>query len=186
MKPRLSAFFLCASLALAVQARATVLPDACGDDKVRFEVRAQENPPQPAAPAAEKAQIVFIETMDRGDGKVVSPKLCVGCNITTRVGVDGAWVGANYGDSYFTLDLIPGEHHLCADWQSASGRLRGMVGVNSFTAESGKVYYYQVKVTEKQVSKEDKEESVAMTPLSEDEGKYLVKNATLSAASPKK
>jgi len=61
MKPRFSALFLYLPLVFALQARATVLPDACGDDKIKFDVSTKSKQPPPAAPADGKAQIVFIE-----------------------------------------------------------------------------------------------------------------------------
>ena len=108
----------------------------------------QKGQPAPAAPAPGKAQIVFIEEMDNADGK------CLHCDATTRFGMDGAWVGANHGNSYFTLAADPGEHHLCVDWQSVFGRLKQKIGLASFTAEPGRVYYFQAKVTVKEISKE--------------------------------
>jgi hypothetical protein len=36
----------------------------------------------------------------------------------TEVGMDGAWVGANQGSSYFFFAAAPGEHHLCIHGQS--------------------------------------------------------------------
>jgi hypothetical protein len=48
-------------LVFALQARATVRPDACGDDKIKFEVSTQSNQPPPAPPADGKAQLVFVE-----------------------------------------------------------------------------------------------------------------------------
>ncbi|MGA3159626.1 MAG: hypothetical protein ABSC77_00300 [Terracidiphilus sp.] len=48
MNPRLVVLLLCAPL-LAVCARAkTILPDACGDDSVKFEVSTLKNQPAPA------------------------------------------------------------------------------------------------------------------------------------------
>jgi hypothetical protein len=176
MKKRLLLLAVAVSLACSALARATVLPDACGDDKIKFDVKTQKDQPAPAAPDAGKAQIVFVEELDK--------TFCWGCSVTTRYGMDGAWVGANHGDSYFTLDVAPGEHHLCADWQSAFGKLKKKIGVISFTAEAGKVYYYEAKVTQKQISKEYVEQNLELTLLNEDEGKYRVKASAVSKSSP--
>jgi hypothetical protein len=137
MKPRLVILLLCASLLPAVCARATILPDACGPDNVKFNVTTEKNlaTPAPAPPEADKAQIVFIENSIQ-DG---TP--------TIRYGIDGAWAGANKGNSYFALTVDPGVHHLCVSWQSAQSRLRKSVDVASFTAEPGKVYYFAATIT---------------------------------------
>jgi hypothetical protein len=98
---------------------------------------------------------------------------------TTRVGMDGAWMGANKGDSYFTLSVPPGEHHLCVDWQANFGPTKEKYSLLSFTAEAGGVYYFQAKVT---VISEAAERSLILTRLSEDEGKYRVKASPFSIA----
>lgn len=194
MKPRFVVLLLCASLVPAVQARAkTILPDACGDDDVKFSVDTQENQPAPAPPEAGKAQIVFIEAYEKnmpmiGGGPIV------------RFGMDGAWVGANKGDSFFTMSVDPGVHHLCASWQTIQGRLKkNSVAMDSFTAEAGKIYYYQFKfilnghhyggaygpgVTNGGggMSMDYEFEFGAAT---EDEGKYHIKSSKLSVSKPK-
>jgi hypothetical protein len=181
MNPRLVVLLLCASLLAAVHAQAkTILPDACGDDKVTFDVSTQKNPPPPAPPAAGKAQIVFVESVNR-----IDQGGCIGCDVVTRVGVDGAWVGANKGKSYFAYTVEPGEHHLCVDWQSVLGKLRQKVGMDSFVADPGNVYYYQIKVTIYMDINADTGLTVDLVPLSADEGKYQVKLSALSTSKPK-
>jgi len=127
MKLSLRAFFLCASLACAGQAWAATLPDSCGADNVKFDVKTEKHQAAPAGPAEGKAQIVFIENERQMIG--------AGMYATVRFGMDGAWVGANYGDSYFALTVDPGVHHLCASWQSSLRSLKKNVDLTSFTAE---------------------------------------------------
>ena len=142
MKSRLVLLLLCASLVPAMQAWAkTVLPDACGDDSVKFDVDTQGNQPALAPPPTGKAQIVFIESYEKNIPMI-------GGAPVVRFGMDGAWVGANKGDSYFTMTIDPGVHHLCASWPTVQGRLKkNSVGMDSFSAEAGKIYYYQFKFT---------------------------------------
>jgi len=183
MKSRLVALFLCASLVCAVQARATTLPDACGDDKVKFDVKTQAGQSAPAPPADGKAQIVFIETMDEEN-----LAFCKGCDVVARLGVDGAWVGANKGNSYFAYTVEPGEHHLCTNWDSPRAFLSEKVGVADFTAEPGKTYYFQARFLIKMVDIDTAqlEQRLELTQLSDDEGKYRVKVSPLSTGNPKK
>lgn len=137
MKPRLVLFLLCFSCAFSVCARAkTILPDACGDDGVKFDVKTEKNQPPPAPPAAGKAQIVFIENGSRG------------LNPTIRYGVDGVWAGANHGDSYFAITVDPGVHHLCVSVESHLKVLKKSVDALSMTAEPGKVYYFAASIGE--------------------------------------
>ena len=132
MKSTRVVLLVCAMMCVAGTARAkTILPDACGDSGIKFDVKTEKNQPPPAPPEAGKAQVVFTES-----GRGVA-----------RYGVDGAWVGANDGDSYFAISVDPGEHHLCLSYQIpalAGGKIKQeSVRLISFTAEAGKVYYFE-------------------------------------------
>jgi hypothetical protein len=182
MSLKMNALFLCLFLITAVQARATVLPDACGDDKIKFEVTTKKGQPAPAGPAEGKAQIVFVETVDK-----TGLSFCIGCDALTRIGMDGAWVGANKGNSYFTLDVAPGEHHLCTGWQSVFRGSNKNVGMASFTAEAGKVYYFEAKVGihshqygSGPGSSQETDTDLGFVQVSDDEGKYRVKASKLA------
>lgn len=100
---------------------------------------------------------------------------------TVRFGMDGAWVGANYGNSYFAVTVDPGIHHLCASWQSSLGTLKKNVDLTSFTAEPGQVYYFAAQVI---VVARDSF-TFGISQLNEDEGKYRVKLSKLSTSKPK-
>ena len=170
MKLSLSAFLLCASLACAGQVCATGLPDSCGDDKVKFDVKTEKGQPAPAKPAEGKAQIVFMES----ENQPVAPFH----DATVRFGMDGAWVGATHGDSYFALTVEPGVHHLCASWQSHTGKKD--VDVTSFTAERGQIYYFAAQITVNPSSV-----VFGLSQLNEDEGKYRLKTWKLSTSKAK-
>jgi len=194
MNPRLVVLLLCASLLAAVQARAkTILPDACGDDSIKFNVETQVSQAAPAPPPAGKAQIVFIESFQKNIPMIGGAPI-------VRFGMDGAWVGANKGDSYFTMIIDPGVHHLCASWQTVSGKLKkNSIEMDSFTAEAGKIYYYQFKFTLNGHSYPgasgpgvtsggggmDMDYSFDFGAASEDEGKYHIKASKLSSSKPK-
>jgi hypothetical protein len=158
--------FLSASFAIALQARATILPDACGDDKVKFNVTIESSKPS-AAPEASKAQIVFIEN----ENHMIGPFM----HATVRFGMDGAWVGANNGNSFFTATVDPGVHHLCASWQSAFSTLKKSIDVASFTAEPGKVYYFAADVKVIPTGENTAEYNFSLGRLDDDQGKYRVK-----------
>jgi len=170
MKSRLFLLLLCASLIAAVQARAkTILPDACGDDSVKFAVSAKKDQPPPAPPPEGKAQIVLIENENMMIGTLMYA--------TVRYGMDGAWVGANYSNSYFVVYVDPGVHHLCASWQS-SLMFKKSIDVASVTAEAGKVYYFaaNVKVTPTGGGASDQPNyDFGFSKLDDDEGKYRIK-----------
>jgi hypothetical protein len=182
MKSRLFLLLLCASLLPAVQARAkTILPDACGDEGVKFDVSTLKNQPAPEPPPAGSAQIVFVEEQNA--------RASAFHMVTVRYGVDGNWAGANYGDSYFVLNVAPGVHHLCVNAQGD----KKAVGVTSFTAEAGKIYYFEASTTvsgtgSRTVTTHGANGSTGtamvggslnklfqFNELSEDEGKYRIK-----------
>jgi hypothetical protein len=177
MKPLLAILLLSASLAPAVQARATILPDACGDDKIKFDVTTQKPSSALAAPEAGKAQLLLIENENR----MIGPFMYA----TVRFGMDGAWAGATNNNSYFVLTVEPGVHHLCASWQSALGTIKKNIDVASFTAEPGKVYYFAANV--KLIDAGDSKTNVdfSLTPLDDDAGKYRVKAWKYAAWKPK-
>jgi hypothetical protein len=184
MKRAIAAIFFSILFVLVCQLRATTLPDACGDDKVQFDVKTAKNQPAPAPPDAGKAQIVFIEAMDKN-------LACWSCGTpTSRFGMDGAWVGATQGNSYFTIDVAPGEHHFCVDWQSAFGRLKQMVGMAELNAEAGKTYYFeaQVKIKEHNYgdSSSEVDRNLNFVQASDDEGKYRIKASSLATATARK
>jgi hypothetical protein len=173
MKLSRSAFFLFAFLACAGQVWATTWPDSCGNDKVKFDVKTEEGQPAPARPAEGKAQIIFVEN----ENQMIGPFM----HATVRFGMDGAWVGANYGNSYFAVTVDPGVHHLCANWQSTWGTFNKNIDLTSFTAESGKVYYFAAQVT---VNSRDSV-TFGLSQLNEDEGRYRIANSKLSTSKPK-
>jgi hypothetical protein len=168
---------LLASLVLAAQARATVLPDACGDDKIRFDVTAQSGQTAPAPPPAGKAQIVFVENEDH----MIGPFKYA----TIRFGLDGAWAGANYNNSYFVVNIDPGEHHLCASWQSSLGMIKRYIDVASFTAEPGKVYYYAANVKVTSAGDSGSNIDFNLAPLNDDQGHYRIKAWKQAISKPK-
>jgi hypothetical protein len=177
MKSRHVALLLCASIGSALQARATVLPDSCGKDEVKFSVKtkgAPEGQPNaaPAPPADGKAQIIFIEATETS-GLILSTP-------TMRFGVDGEWAGANKGDSRFAIDVVPGVHHVCVNWQSGTDEEARRVGLDSFTAEAGKTYYYEIKIVRKKDAGNNggsmlTDVNFVFSAVSEDEGKFRVK-----------
>jgi hypothetical protein len=89
----------------------------------------------------------------------------------------------------------PGEHHLCAAWKTLLASKGKNVDVASFTAEAGKVYYFQVRIREVERGVIGSSGGSVMstydwvldlTPLSDDEGKYRMKISSLATATAKK
>ena len=101
-----------------------------------------------------------------------------------RIGLDGSWVGANKGKSYFFFSVDPGEHQLCTKWQSSvfqktAERIGSAVAV---TAQAGKVYYFRIQVYERS----EHDSTVKLEPVETAEGQFLVSSSWFSTSRPKK
>ncbi len=98
---------------------------------------------------------------------------------TTKYGIDGSWVGAAHGDSWFVVSVTPGEHHLCTTLQSSFAQQR--LALAHFTAEAGKSYYFRT-----QLVLSGTVELLELEPLDSDQGAYLVSVYPMATATAKK
>lgn len=164
--------------ACTATANAVTLPDACGDDKVKFEVSTQKTSAAATSPAEDKARIVFVE-MSTKSGRWVP--FGASTDFVIRLGLDGSWAGAVGNKSYFAVDITPGEHHLCS---SVQGK-KDMIGVASLTAEPGKTYYYQFEIKNTLDGQGFSHYAYALSKLDDDEGKFRVKALDVATPTPK-
>jgi len=155
---------------------------ACGPKEVEFHIKTDTSHPPTFQPDAGKALVFVVE-----DQKFKAIR-----DVTTRVGLDGTWVGANHGNSYLLFSVEPGEHHLCADW--TSGFLPGgrLVTLANFTAEPANVYFFRVRTSGGPASyidgrglQSDHEAAIDLEQVNSDEGKLLVVSSPLSNSQPK-
>ncbi len=162
------------TLLLAVCAFAQDLPvastAACGHGNVSFKVKLDESPHMLAQPDPGKALVYFFQ--DAGTNMTLGYP-------TVKLAIDGAWVGANHGNSYFSIPVEPGEHHVCVMLQSSLVAQR--VELAHFTAEAGKVYYYRTRLL---LSRSV--ELLDLDPIDSDQGRYLIAYFPLSVSSAKK
>ena len=148
----------------------------CGADNVQFDVKTDKSlHPQGQAPAGKALVYVFeVEKTDPAAFKVGA--------VTIRIGLDGQWVGANHGNTYFYFSVDPGDHSICANWQSSLGRLSKLASAISLKAEAGQVYYFLTKVAER--SRDNP--AVWMEAVDPAEAKLLIASSSLSNSHPKK
>ena len=146
----------------------------CGPADAKFNVKSDNVQHPSAAPGEGKAIVYFVED-DTHFQSFPKP--------TTRVGLDGSWVGANHGSSYFYFPVEPGEHHLCASWQSTIGiGTRNKSAAAHFTAEAGAVYYFRIRnswLREVQIF------DIELAPLDSDEGQLLAGKFSFSTSQAK-
>jgi hypothetical protein len=140
---------------------------ACGPADVKFDVKVDQNQSVPEPPS-DKALVYVIEDTEPGW-------------ITSRIGLDGAWIGANHGNTHFSFSVLPGEHHLCSNWQSSLKSQSSFYSLANFTAEAGKVYYFRTWIAyTRDLARLDLE------AVNSDEGRYLVAASALATSHPKK
>lgn len=153
------------------QSQSSAAAAACGPTGVSFAVKQNDSQGAPAQPEPGKALIYFVQETGAGN--------CLGVCVT-RIGLDGAWVGAMKHNSYFSLAVDPGEHHACVNIQSRTplGKIEAFA---HFTAEAGKIYYMGTKAIVR-----DNTTRLEMGPIDSDQGKHLVASLPTSVSQPRK
>ncbi len=167
MKAPLLILLAAMSLSASAQTADTIYQQACGPKAAKFNVQLVSGQP-PAAPEPGKALVYFIQDES---GYFI-----------TKVGLDGAWVGAIERNSYLFATVAPGEHHACAMWQKNLGNaMHPAPHFAHFTAEAGKVYYYLIHSVDANVAVEFLE----LGPVDHDEALFKISSDSQSVAKPK-
>jgi hypothetical protein len=131
-----------ATAAFAQENSATLSQAGCGPDQARFDVK-RESHSHPIGKAEPGKALVYVF----GDSQLDNVAVHIG-GLVTRVGVDGAWVGAYEHKSYVYFSVDPGEHRLCTSQQSSlKSRRDNNASAITFTAEEGKAYYFRTQPT---------------------------------------
>jgi hypothetical protein len=172
MRSLLTIVLLASSYAFAQDPAAVAAAEAaCGPKDVKFDARQDATQHPTPQPDADKALVYVVQEM----GEVQ----CKGCALT-KVGLDGAWVGANQGSSYFFFSTDPGEHHLCLNWQSRLQARSRAFAMANFTAVAGQVYYFRARIFPGHY-----DYSFDLDPINSDQGKFLVATSGFSNSHPK-
>ena len=148
------------------------LPSTCGPDAQSFNVSLDDAKHSLVPPQAGMAILHFVNDDGSGVGGATlgSP--------TTRYAIDGAWVGANHGESWFSVEVAPGEHHVCTALQSSF--FQG-VELAHFTAEAGKSYFFRTRLFAWQTTG-----LLEFAPIDSDEAGYLISLYPMATAIAKK
>jgi hypothetical protein len=161
-------------LGLTMWGQDAVGAPGCGPGGAQFAVKTGDARPDQQG-AASRAVVYFIED-DAEFASIPKP--------TTRMGIDGRWVGATHGNSYLFVTVDPGEHHLCASWQKnvvlGGGGRQGAAA--HFTAEAGGVYYFEAK---NRWWRDVGRAEMSLKPLDNDEGQLLVGKYAYSSSQAK-
>lgn len=149
----------------------------CGPTKTRFDVKTNNKQHAVTQPESGKA-LVYVVMEERSDPHAMQ----IG-HVTTRVGLDGNWVGANHGRSYVSFAVEPGEHRLCTDWQSSVKAVQKLNAAADLIAEAGKTYFYHMEVT---IPWKEHAAQARLKAVDEAEGLLLVSESALSTWKVKK
>ena len=175
MKSAFAFILIAASVSAQNPAPAPLPQSACGPWDAKFQIDNDDShSPMPKVEPG-KALVFVIE-----DQRYMGAR-----DVTVRVGLDGAWVGATLGDSYLFFTVEPGEHHLCADIKPgilSPGRTVSLFGL---TAEAGGVYYLRARTEGGREDLGSKTISIDLDLLNSDEGKFLVALSPLSVSKSK-
>ncbi len=137
---------------------------SCGPENRRLSVKIVKGAAPPIHPAAGKAMVVFVNDA------------CWSCG-TVNIGFDGEWTGANRGFTWFSLNVAPGEKHVCAYLKTFAMPLRDTLRLTELNAEAGKTYYFETWLTESQ--------GLQLWPVSADEGNFLISESKPATWQPK-
>jgi hypothetical protein len=143
---------------------------ACGPANVDFKVKLDQSQHMVTQPEPGKALVYFFS--DAGTTATLGYP-------TEKLAIDGAWAGANHGNSYFSVPVDPGEHHVCVTLQSSLVAPR--VELAHFTAEAARAYYYRVRLVASRSI-----ELLELDPIDSDQGKYLIETFPLAVSTRKK
>lgn len=166
--------FLFAPPAFAQSAPAVATAPGCGASNASFSVKTNKNQHPFPQPDAGKALVYFVEDDSNFSA---SPKP------TVRAGLDGAWVGATHGSSYFYFPVDAGEHHLCASWQGKY--MEAYAAATNFTAKAGQLYFFRVQDTWSWPKGGDLVRKMDLKPVNTDEGQLLASRYSVSTSHTK-
>jgi hypothetical protein len=166
--------FLFPRLVLAQDRGAVAAFEAArGPKDEKCDVKVDEKHHPNAQPDASKAIVYVVQDLSQSD--------CLTKCLTTKVGIDGAWVGANADTSYIFYYAQPGEHHLCVNWQARFQKLSRQYSLAKFVAEPGKTYYFRVRLLGWSEGK-----YLDLDTVNSDQGEYLIALLPYSVCHPKK
>ena len=150
----------------------------CGADNTKFDVKTDRSQHPLVKLEPGKALVYFLQD-DTYFQSVPRP--------TTRFGLDGNWVGATQANAYFYVSVDPGEHHLCADWQSfVSFNVAKKSAAAHFTAEAGSVYFFVVNDHADSGREHERPAGMKLSPLDSDEAQLLMSKFGFSTSRVRK
>lgn len=147
----------------------------CGPAKTQFSVKTDKKDRVMPRPAPGKAMVFVVS-----EYKTYPDSTTIG-HVTTRVGLDGNWMGASHQNSYLFFAVDPGDHQLCSDVQSIFAS-KSLAAAADLTAIADQTYFYRVVVKDIQGEKTH----MYLEEIDNAEGALLISNDALSTSQAKK
>ena len=142
----------------------------CGPANTKFDVKVDKKQHVMIQPEAGKALVYVFEEFQP------DPHYPHLGHVTTRIGLDGKWVGATHEGSYISFPVEAGTRRICSDVQSVFLRAGALSNAAEFNAEAGKIYYYRVLV----VDDVQRKARMWVKEMDEPEGLLMVSNSAQS------
>ncbi|HEY2461678.1 MAG TPA: hypothetical protein VGI16_12765 [Candidatus Acidoferrum sp.] len=163
----LTSLLFVSSLLAQDKGAAALAAAGCGPRDAQFNVKNDGKQHPLPQPEPGKATVVVLSQFG----------VCIGCKNILRVGIDGAWVGANNGHSYLFSSVETGDHRVCVAYQSSLKRRAETASALTVTAVPGTVYYLLVRPSS---------DGLKLKAVDSAEGPILTKSAAHSISEPKK
>lgn len=151
-------------------ASAPAVKAACGPEKVKFNVKLDRSQRALLQPARGKALIYIFQEY---------PDISALPSLIMKVGLDGAWIGANQKRSYFAFKVEPGVHHICV---SGQWPFSPPVSLARVVAQPDGIYYFG---TQFYCDSSGGCGPLAVEPVDEDQAKLLIQTSPYSTSHPK-
>ena len=155
----------CQNIASAPAAKA-----ACGPEKVKFNIKLDRSRHVLLQPARGKALIYVFQEF---------PNTSSAPSLIMKVGLDGAWIGANQKRSYFAFKVEPGVHHICV---SGQWPFWSPVSLARVVAKPDGIYYYGSQFF---CNSSGECGPLNVGPVDEDQAKLLIQTSAYSTSHPK-
>jgi len=162
------------------QAAAARNAAGCGTDEVNYDVKVNKKQHPAPQPEAGKALVYVFEELKTDD-----TGFTIG-GVTTKVGLDGSWIGGNKNGGYFYFAVSPGDHRVCTTWQSSLERFAKQASAASFTAQAGDVFYFRTKVRAFSGELGLYDYDLRLEPVDPAEAQLLIANLGWATSKPKK
>lgn len=144
---------------------------ACGAENIKFDVSLDGSQQSLLKSTSDKAVVYILQDF---------PAIHAPSHFTTRIGIDGAWTGANKDRSYSGFTIDPGVHHFCVSGQWSGPT--SSIALHHLDAKVGETYYFAVRFS---YFGSGGGIILDLVPVDEDQGQFMLQSSKRSSSHPK-